>query len=71
MNFLRHIPYSRLVLAAVILGLAPFSPEPHLVEKLRMLFAGSLVRPLDIFDLFFHATPTVLLALKFITEKKK
>ena len=51
-------------------GLSPFKPEPHLVEKLRMLFTGTLTRPLDIFDLFFHATPLILLAIKFISEKK-
>lgn len=39
-------------------------PEPHLVEKLRMLLAGTLVRPLDIFDLAMHATPLALLVLK-------
>ena len=49
---------------AVLLGLAPFRPEPHLWEKLKMLSAGTLVRPLDIFDLLLHATPVVLLFLK-------
>lgn len=49
---------------ALSLGLAPFFPEPHLVQKLQMLAAGQLTRPIDIFDLFFHATPWVLLILK-------
>jgi hypothetical protein len=31
-------------------------PEPHLIEKLRMLCACTLVRPLDVFDLLFHTT---------------
>jgi hypothetical protein len=53
-----------LVMAALMLGLAPFYPEPHLWEKLKMLAAGSLSRPIDIFDLFMHGTPVVLLALK-------
>lgn len=48
------------------LGLAPFFPEPHLWEKLKMLAAGTLVRPLDWFDLLLHATPVVLLALKLL-----
>ena len=57
-------PYSILVPVAVFLALAPFVPEPHLVEKLRMLSKGDLSRPIDIFDLFLHATPLALLLLK-------
>ncbi|MCM0610831.1 MAG: hypothetical protein KA711_17860 [Ideonella sp. WA131b] len=37
---------------------------PHLIEKLRMLAQGSLVRLLDIFDLALHATPLLIVALK-------
>ena len=57
-------PYPILIVAAVALGLAPFVPEPHLVEKLRMLFSGELSRPIDIFDLFLHGTPVALLLIK-------
>jgi len=57
-------PYSILVPVAILLALAPFVPEPHLVEKLRMLSKGDLSRPIDIFDLFLHATPLALLLLK-------
>lgn len=56
--------YSFLVPVALALGLAPFVPEPHLVEKLRMLLAGELSRPIDIFDLFLHGTPLVFLLVK-------
>jgi hypothetical protein len=61
---MRLPPYSILVPVAILLALAPFFPEPHLVEKLRMLFRGELRRPLDIFDLFLHGTPLVLLLVK-------
>lgn len=61
---LDHIPLAPLVLIAVLLGSAPVVPEPHLVEKLRMLGQGTLTRPLDIFDLLMHAAPVVILALK-------
>ena len=43
------------------LGLAPFTPEPHVWEKLKMLAAGELVKAIDIFDLLMHATPWLLL----------
>lgn len=59
-----RIPLWVLILAALTLGLAPFTPEPHIWEKLRLLAAGELARPIDIFDLLLHAAPWVLLALK-------
>jgi hypothetical protein len=52
------------VLLALTLGLAPFAPEPHLWQKLKMLAAGTLHKPIDIFDLMLHGTPWVLLFLK-------
>ncbi len=61
-------PYSVLVPVAILLALAPFVPEPHLVEKLRMLSKGQLSRPIDIFDLFLHATPLVLLLVKLVLD---
>jgi hypothetical protein len=58
------IPLLVLLALALTLGLAPFFPEPHLIEKLRMLREGTLKKPIDIFDLVMHATPWVLLFLK-------
>jgi hypothetical protein len=46
------------------MAVAPISPEPHLVEKTRMLLEGQLTKPLDIFDLLYHLAPMVLLAIK-------
>ena len=71
MKWLDSIPYVFIVPLAILLALAPFSPEPHLWEKLNMLFAGTLVRPIDIFDLFLHGTPLVLLLLKFAYEVRR
>jgi hypothetical protein len=65
MAWLDRIPLAALVIAVVLLGPAPFLPEPHLWEKLKMLAAGTLVRLIDIFDLFWHAAPLLLLGLKF------
>ena len=67
MKLLDRIPYSLLLPLAVLLALAPFAPEPHLLEKTKMLFAGTLVRPIDIFDLFLHGTPLLLLLLKLLS----
>lgn len=70
MNWLRQLPWMPVILAAVLLGLAPFVPEPHLWEKLKMLAAGELVRPIDIFDLLMHGAPVALLVAKAILTVK-
>jgi hypothetical protein len=67
MKWLDSIPLSVLLPLAVVMALAPFVPEPHLWEKLKMLASGTLVRPIDIFDLFLHGTPLLLLALKLLS----
>jgi hypothetical protein len=71
MKWLDNIPYALVVPLAAVLALAPFSPEPHLWEKLKMLFAGTLVRPIDIFDLFLHGTPLLILLLKLVYSGRK
>ncbi|MFZ0131402.1 MAG: hypothetical protein WAK95_02590 [Desulfobacterales bacterium] len=63
---LDRIPYALLIVIAVFMLLAPFRPMPHVLEKLTMLKNGTLVRPIDIFDLVYHLLPTILLALKLI-----
>ncbi|OOZ42051.1 RND transporter [Solemya pervernicosa gill symbiont] len=71
MNWLDEFPLPMLVMISLMLGLAPFSPEPHLVEKLRMLTQGTLQKPMDIFDLFLHATPSVLLLIRLVRVEFK
>ena len=68
-RLLTRIPWVVLLPVAVILGLAPFRPEPHLVEKLRMLVAGQLIKPIDIFDLLMHGTPLLLVAGKLLAGR--
>jgi hypothetical protein len=70
MSWLDRIPYPLLIAAAVFMLGAPFVPEPHLVEKARMLAEGRLTRPLDIFDVLWHLAPAVLLGLKLALGKK-
>jgi hypothetical protein len=69
MNFIQSIPYSTMILASLLFGLAPYVPEPHLIEKIRFLMKGELTKPIDIFDLLMHASPLILLSIKFISEK--
>ena len=71
LKWLDRAPLFLLIALAVWMAGAPFTPEPHLVEKLRLLFQGTLTRPLDIFDLLMHAAPSVLLAVKLARRRKK
>jgi len=66
--WLDRFPLALFVVGALLLGFAPFMPEPHLWEKLKMLTAGTLTRPIDIFDLLLHASLPVLLVLKLIRQ---
>lgn len=63
---IQRIPLLWLAVVAAWLAIAPISPEPHLIEKTRMLMAGTLSRPIDIFDLALHSVPLMLLAWKLI-----
>ena len=67
-TLLEKIPYSVLIVFAVFMLLAPFRPMPHVLEKLIMLKNGVLTRPMDIFDLFFHLFPSIILLLKIFSR---
>jgi hypothetical protein len=58
------LDYKFLIPLVLLLGFAPFFPQPHIVEKIRMLLAGTLKKPIDIFDLVWHSWPFVLLAYR-------
>lgn len=64
MNWIDRIPLAILLVIAIIMGIAPMGAESHLFEKSKMLISGTLVKPIDIFDLFMHATPAVLLLIR-------
>lgn len=63
-SWLDRLSLGLALIIALTLGLAPFVPEPHVWEKLKMLSAGELTRPIDIFDLLMHGTAWVLLFAK-------
>ena len=71
MNFIDRTDIRFFVIAALLLGLAPFVPEPHIWEKLKMLASGTLSKPIDIFDLLLHGIPWVLLVIKIFRMNKK
>ena len=64
LKWVDKIPLVPLVGAAILLAVLPLHSTPHLLEKLGMLVQGTLVKPIDIFDLFMHGTPAALLIIR-------
>lgn len=64
------IPLLPLAAVAIFMMLAPFSPEPHLLEKSRMLINGALSKGIDIFDLFWHSLFITILLIRLFRLKK-
>jgi len=69
-TFIDGIPLRMLIVMTIFLGLAPYLPfmvePPHLFSKLDMLVSGELGKLIDIFDLFLHGTPAVLLIIRVV-----
>ncbi|RDV38641.1 hypothetical protein DV096_07470 [Bradymonadaceae bacterium TMQ3] len=63
-RWLDALSYKLLIPLALLLALAPFNPEPHLVETTGMLVRGELTEPVYIFDFFMHGAGLFILALK-------
>lgn len=62
------LEYQILIPLVLLLGFAPFYPQPHIIEKIRMLMDGTLKKPIDIFDLLWHSWPFVLLACRIVQD---
>ena len=70
-SLLNRLPWSIVLIACATLGLAPFVPEPHVWEKLKMLATGTLARPIDFFDLLMHGAPFIVGAAKAVAGRRR
>ncbi|MBI5450687.1 MAG: RND transporter [Gammaproteobacteria bacterium] len=66
MKWLDSISLLWLTLLCSVLILAPFFPEPHLWQQLKLLGSGELNQTADIVDLLLHAAPLLLIAWKIV-----
>ena len=66
-RWIEQTPWWLFAIAALAFAVVPLG-QSHFVEKWRMLFAGTLRRPLDWFDLVMHTTPLALLLVKLVLE---
>jgi hypothetical protein len=54
--------YKIVILICLTLGLAPYSPEPHIWGKLKWILGdASGMKFLDWFDVLLHGSPFILL----------
>lgn len=70
MKFIRENTQLFLI-ASLLLGLAPFSPEPHIWGKLQWIIGGTEgMKMMDWFDFLMHGTPWILLTLSLLLKLK-
>jgi hypothetical protein len=70
-GWLENLHWAWLVPLAIFAAMAPWpmGPEPHVIQKVRWLMEGSLYKPLDVFDLVFHLSPTLLVIAKLVVTR--
>lgn len=49
------------IIASLTLGLAPFTPHPHIWKQITNLYYGRPMLAIDWFDLLMHGAPWVAL----------
>jgi hypothetical protein len=60
-----------LIVLCLTLGLAPFTPEPHIVGKLNWIAGGaSGMNIMDWFDTLLHGAPWVALIVALVMKLK-
>ncbi len=60
------------LLASLTLGLAPFTPEPHVWGKIKWLVGGAVgMEFMDWFDLILHGAPWLWLVFEIVSYLKK
>ena len=66
------VPFIIPIVASLSLGLAPFTPEPHLVGKLRWLAGGAVgMGGADWFDLDMHGAPWLWLIVVAVQQVRR
>ena len=63
-NFIDGLPAFPTIIIGVWMGLAPFMPEPHLVQKFLMAMNGDAFKLIDVFDVFMHGSLGAIAILK-------
>jgi len=63
------ITWPMIIVACLTLGLAPFTPEPHIWGKIKWVLGGGVgMGTVDILDMIMHGLPWMLLVLKALSS---
>lgn len=62
---MKFLPDIKIILVGcATLGLAPFTPEPHILGKIQWILGGAVgMQPIDWLDSLLHGLPYILLLL--------
>ena len=64
--------WKTITIFSLTLGLAPFTPEPHIVANLRWVLGGAVgMTPMNWLDLLMHGTPFIFLFRLIFIELRK
>lgn len=64
--------FATAILASLTLGLAPFTPEPHIWGKVKWIAGGAVgMQPMDWFDALMHGAPFIWLIVLLVALLKK
>ncbi|MBR9830509.1 hypothetical protein GYB57_00045 [bacterium] len=58
-----------IIIACLAIGLAPFSPEPHLFGKVKWIMGGANgMQPMDWWDTIMHGVPMIAFVVLLIRK---
>ncbi len=63
-RFIDTLPTMPTLVIGIWMALAPFTPEPHLVQKFFMAMNGDAFKLIDVFDVFMHGGLGIIAGLK-------
>lgn len=68
-KLLKVITWPMIIVACLTIGLAPFTPEPHIWGKIKWVIGGGVgMGTVDILDMIMHGLPWMLLILKALSS---
>ncbi len=63
-SFIDTLPTMPTLVIGTWMVLAPFAPEPHLLQKFLMAMNGDTFKLIDVFDVFMHGGFGIIAGLK-------
>lgn len=65
----KYLPLA--LMASLTLGLAPFTPHPHIWKQIRNIWFNRHMEAIDWFDLLMHGAPWIFLIVVLISMARE